>query len=343
MPMPRSIKAVVYGLGPIGSLVTSLLLERKELEVVGAIEVDPKKVNKDLGEVLSLNKRVGIKVLHDNEAEKFLLDAKPEIVLHSTATYLDKIYPQLVKCVRAGANVISTSETLVYPWYRYASLALSIDSIAKEHDVTVLGAGVNPGFIFDALPAFLTVACAKVEGIRVIRSINASTRRYSFQRKYGLGLSPDEFARRLNRGEITGHVGYAESILLLASIIGARIDKVEEGQEPMIADKPMETRYFKIPPGHVCGVKGFGAGYLNGREFIKLELLAAVDRADYDEVTIEGEPPLKWRSEYGTSGDIATAAIVVNLIPRVLEAPAGLRTIKDIRVPSFSFSHLGEV
>lgn len=341
--MPKNIKAVVYGLGPIGSLIASLLLERKSLEVVGAIEIDPKKVNRDLGEVLSLNERVGVKVFHDGEAEKFLLETKPEIVLHSTATYLDKIYPQLIKCLKAGANIVSTSETLAYPWYRYPNLAASIDRIAKEHDATVLGAGVNPGFIFDVLPAFLSTTCVEIEGIRVVRSINASTRRYSFQRKYGLGLSPNEFARSLNKGKITGHIGYAESILLLASIIGARIDKVEEGQEPIIANKPMETRYFKISPGQVCGVKGFGIGYLNGRRFIRLELLAAVGRADYDEVIIEGKPSLKWRNEYGTSGDIATAAIVVNMIPRVLEAPAGLKTMRDMHVPSIFLNNSKEV
>ncbi len=132
-----------------------------------------------------------------------------------------------------------------------------------------------------------------------------------------------------------GHTGYAESILLLASIIGVTIDKIEEGQEPIFAEKNLKTEYFNINPGQVCGIKGYGVGYVDGKEFIKLELIAAVNQKDFDEITIDGEPPLKWRNEYGTSGDIATAAMVVNMIPKVLNAPKGLITMKEF-IPSIS-------
>jgi 4-hydroxy-tetrahydrodipicolinate reductase len=323
-----SIKVVVYGLGYIGSLIAKILLSKENVKLIGGIEVNQEKINKDLGEVLNLNKRLEAKVVHDDEAEKFLNKFKPQIVLHSTLTNLNEIYPQLIKCIKAGVNVISTAETLSYPWYRYPKLANLIDEEAKKSKVSILGTGVNPGFIFDSLPAFLTLSCIKINKIHVVRSINAALRRYSFQKKYGLSMNIEEF-----KNKASGHTGYAESILLLASIIGVNIDRVEEKQEPIIADKNLETKYFKINPGQVCGVKGYGIGYINEKEFIKLDLIAAVNQKDFDEITIDGEPQLKWRNEYGTSGDIATAATIINMIPKVLKAPKGLITMKEF-IPS---------
>jgi len=127
-----SIKVVVYGLGYIGSLIAKILLSKENVKLIGGIEVNQEKINKDLGEVLNLNKRLEAKVVHDDEAEKFLNKFKPQIVLHSTLTNLNEIYPQLIKCIKAGVNVISTAETLSYPWYRYPKLANLIDEEAKK-------------------------------------------------------------------------------------------------------------------------------------------------------------------------------------------------------------------
>ena len=332
--MSENIRVVVYGLGPIGALIARDALSRKGIEVVGGVDIAPDKVGKDLGEVIGLGKQLGIEVVHDNDSLNLLLRSKPHVVLHSTATYLDKIYPQIVKCIKAGANVISTSETLAYPWYRYPELATLIDEMAKKYCVRILGTGVNPGFIFDTLPAFLSSVCVDVRRIHVVRSIDASKRRYSFQKKYGLSMTPQEFQDKISKGEITAHVGYAESIMLTSCMLGLKIDKIVEGQEPIVADKYMETQYFKIQPGQVCGIRGYGIGYIDGKEFIMLELLAAVGRTDYDEIVVDGNPPLKWRNEYGTAGDIATAAMIINVIPRVLKASPGLLTMKDVAIPS---------
>lgn len=332
--MSRSLKVVVYGVGPIGSLIVKLLDSKKGVELVGGIDVDPSKVGEDLGVVAGLGKSLGVKVVHDSTAWNFLKSVKPDVVIISTGTYLDRIYPQIVRAVSVGANVVSTSETLAYPWYRYPELSLLIDELAKKNGVRVIGTGVNPGFVFDALPAFLTSVSAEVHRIHVVRSLDASKRRYSFQKKYGISLTPEEFRLKMSAGEITAHVGYAESIMLLGCVLGVSIDKVEEGQEPIIAEEPMETQYFKISPGRVSGIHGWGVGYVNGREFVRLDLLASVGREDYDEVLIEGNPTTRWRCETGIPGDIATASMVVNIIPRVLQAPPGLLTMKDVMIPS---------
>jgi len=330
----KKLNVVIYGLGAIGILIAKHLVGRDWVSLVGAIDIDPSKVGKDVGEIIGVGS-LGARVIHDDKAIGFLNDANVDVIVHTVTTYLDKAFPQLEKAIKAGANVVSTSETLAYPWYRFPDLANKLDDLAKKHNVTVLGTGVNPGFIFDTLPAFLSSVCVDVKKITVTRSINAAKRRYPFQKKYGLSLTPDEFHEKMSRGEITAHVGYAESILLISSMLGIKLDKVVERQEPVIADKHMKTQYFDIPEGHVAGIRGVGIGYVSDREFIKLELIASVGRSDYDEIVIDGNPPLKWRNEYGTSGDVATAAMVINAIPKVIKARPGLLTMKDITIPSF--------
>ncbi len=327
--MGSRINVVVYGLGYIGGLVARRLLKERGVRIVGCIDVAPGKVGRDLEDVIGV-KSLGVSVVHDRDARDLLIRVKPDVAVLTTGSFLDRIYPQLVKCMRAGVHVVSTCETLAYPWYRYPELAVRVDREARENDVSVIGTGVNPGFIFDTLPAFLSLVCTEIKSIRVVRSINAGRRRYSFQKKIGLGLSPVEFKDLMGRGVLTGHVGYAESILLLASILGVEIDGVEEWQEPIIAERPMKTEFFDIEPGMVCGLRGLGVGYLGGREFVRLEFIAAVDNPDYDEVVVEADPPMRWRCETGVFGDAATVGMVVNVVKRILNAPRGLITMKDL-------------
>jgi len=323
MTKPR---AVVYGLGPIGQLIAKVALERG-IELVGAIDIDPSKVGRDVGELIGLKSSIGVRV--EGDADKVLNETKPDVVLHSTGTWLDKVYPQLVKAIRVGADVVSTCETLAWPWYRYPELAELLDNYAKAHGSTVLGAGVNPGFALDVLPAVLTVTLTRLSRVRVVRSLDASRRRYSFQRKIGLGMSLSQFKEALAKGEITAHVGFAESVLLMASMMGIRLDRVEEGQEAIVADRHYETQYFKVEEGQVRGVVGHGSGFVGNNEVIRVELRACIACEDYEEVTLEGEPTVTWRSS-GTPGDPATVAVVVNLAKRIIDAKPGLITLKDL-------------
>jgi len=329
----QPVRVVVYGLGPIGRLIADVALKKRGVEVVGAIDIDPEKVGKDLGEFTGLGKALGIKISDD--ADKVLEETKPYVVLHATRTYLDQVYPEIVRSVKAKSSFISTCETLAYPWHRYPYLAILIDEMAKKYGARVLGTGIGPGYRWDSLIGVLTAVCADVRKIKALLSLDAAKRRASFQKKIGLSMDPEEFKKALSEGKITAHVGYAESVLLLASMLGVKLDKVEETQEPLVTGEHLETQYFKIEPGQVKGIRGYGSGYLNGEEFIHLEMIAAAGVDEYHDIRIEGEPPIHWRNEKPLiPGDIATAAIVVNMIPRVLEAPAGLLTMRDLLLPT---------
>lgn len=327
------IRVAVYGLGPIGVLIAKEVLKKKSLNLVATFDVDPEKIGKDLGDVLGMDEKTGIYVDDDANALDTLKNSGVKVVLHSTSTYLDKNYAQIVKCIEAGADVISTSETLSNPWYRYPELATLLDELAKRFCVSIIGTGINPGFIFDTLPTVMTSVCTNVDSIHIVRSLDASKRRYSFQKKYGLGLNVYDFKDKMEKGELTAHVGYGESIDMIANALGVRLDRIVEGQEPLIAEKDMKTQFFNIKQGQVSGIHGFGVGFVKEREFIKVELIAEVEGIEFEEVTIEGTPPIKWRSS-GTSGDIATAAMVINMIPRILSSKPGLRRMCDIPFPS---------
>ncbi|MEM0204250.1 MAG: dihydrodipicolinate reductase [Nitrososphaerota archaeon] len=322
------VRFVSYGLGPIGSLIASVALTKHGYELVGAIDVSPGIVGKDVGQVLGLNKLMGIKV--ESNAEAILKDAKPDVVFHATGSYLDKVYDQISLSIAHRADVISTCETLAYPYYRYPELAAKLDREAKEHGVSVVGLGINPGFLMDLLPSLLTAPCVKISRIEVTRSLDASKRRKSFQKKIGLGLSQEEFRKKLLSGDITCHVGFSESIFLMASIIGVKLQEVTETTVPILANEKISMGDVQIDELHVRGIIGHGIGYLDGVEFIRLRLIAAVGEQDYEEVKIYGEPNLTWKCSTGTPGDIATAAIVVNSVRRVMEAKPGLLTVKDI-------------
>lgn len=333
-----STHVAIYGLGPIGTLIAKTVLEKEDLSLVAAFEVDPNKIGKDISEVIELSNKTGIIVSKSSEVENILKKENVDIVLHSTSTYLEKIYPQIVKCIKSEVDIISTSETLANPWYCYPELATLIDEMAKKYCVTVLGTGINPGFILDILPSVMTAICSRVDHIYAIRSLDASKRRYSFQKKIGLGLDIKEFNEKMSKGELTAHVGYGESVDLIAAALGIKLDKIDEIQEPLIADKHLKTEYFNIEKGKVSGIRGYGIGYLNNKEFIKIELYSQVGAEEYEEVIIKGNPSIKWKSS-GTPGDISTAAMVVNMIPKVLKAQPGLLRMIDLPIPS-AFLHL---
>ena len=328
-----SIRVAVYGLGPIGTLIAKEVLKKEDLNLVAAFDVDPEKVGKDLGTILGINEKLGVSIEHDANAVEILKNSGVKVVLHSTSTYLDKNYTQIVRCIEAGASVISTCETLSNAWYRYPELATLINELARKHCVSVIATGVNPGFIFETLPSLLTAVCTNVESIHVIRSLDASKRRQSFQKKYGLGLEIGEFKVKMANGLLSAHTGYGESITLVSEALGIDLSRIVEDQEPLIAKKDMSTQFFEVKKGSVSGIHGFGIGFIEEKEFIKLELFAEADREEFEEISIKGTPSIVWRSS-GTAGDIATAAMVINMIPKILSARPGLLRMYDIPFPS---------
>ena len=327
--MADKIRVVQYGLGPIGSAVARQVVERPGMELVGGLDIDPAKVGQDVGQVIGLGRTLGLTVAES--LSQVLVNTQADVVLHTTSSYFDLFKLQIIEILQAGLDVVSTSEELSFPWLAHPEEAAEIDALAKREGKTVLGTGVNPGFVMDSLPLNVTAICLQVEHIDVTRVINASLRRGPFQAKIGSGMSVEDFKARMAAGRM-GHVGLPESMHMVFHTLGKELVGYENSVEPVIAEQLVSTDYFEVQPGQVRGLKQVARGYTDDGEFMTLTFLAALDAGDDgDTIIISGVPNLEVRLK-GTNGDIATVAITVNAVRRVLEASPGLVTMRDLPI-----------
>lgn len=322
------IRVIQFGLGPIGAGVARVIAHRPDFQFVGAVDIDPAKVGKDLGQIIGLEHALGVQVSDD--AAK-VLKKNADVVMHCTVSALAKAEPQLAMIIQAGKNIVSTCEELAMPWGQRA-IAKRIDTLAKKHKVTVLGTGINPGFMMDTLPILLTGVCQEVKAIRVNRVVDASKRRKPLQAKIGTGMTVAEFKQKA--GKEIRHVGLTESVRMIAYALRWKIDRVEETIEPVVATQTIKTEYFQVQPGFVTGVEQYGYGYLNGEKKIELHLRMCVDAGEsVDEVIIEGKPAIHSLVK-GVHGDLSTAAVAANCVRRVVAGAPGLVTMADIPIIS---------
>jgi 4-hydroxy-tetrahydrodipicolinate reductase len=327
--MSNTIRVIQYGLGPIGSAVARHVVEREGLELIGGVDIDPAKVGKDLGEVIGLGRRLGFPVV--TKLKDALARTQADVVMHTTSSYFDLFKAQVIEILEAGLDIVSTSEELSFPWLAHPQEGAEIDAVAKRVGKTVLGTGINPGFLMDSLPLFLTALCQRVDRIDIARIQNASLRRGPFQAKIGSGMTVKEFQTKMDAGRM-GHVGLPESVAMVFHTLGKKLARYESAVEPVVADKRVKTDYFDVEPGRVRGLKQVARGFTETGEFMTLTFIAALDmEKEADTIKITGKPNLEVTLQ-GTNGDIGTVAIAVNAIRRVKGAPPGLATMRDLPI-----------
>ena len=330
--MGKRIKVAIYGVGPIGIKIAQFILERDCFDIVGAVDIDPEKAGKDLSEFTGFTHKKGVII---QKADDLLGKRDIDVVILTTSSSLSKVKQQILDIVKHKINIVSTCEELSYPWLTSPEIAKEIDEAAKKFNVSVLGTGVNPGFLMDLLPLILTGVCQNVEYLKVERIQDASKRRIPFQQKVGIGITPEEFKKRVKEGTLR-HVGLTESIHMIASRLGWDIDITEDIIEPVIAEKEITTSGGVIEKGKVLGVKQTGKGLSKGKELITLIFVAAAGiDTPYDRITIKGSPEIESTIKGGVNGDIATSAIVTNAVPVIIKAKPGLRTMADIEPITF--------
>jgi 4-hydroxy-tetrahydrodipicolinate reductase len=330
--MPN-VKVMHFGLGPIGAAIVKQVAQRPGFKIVGGIDIDPAKVGRDLGDVVGLSKRLGVKVSGD--AAKALKSAKPDVVMLCTASSIKKVMPQIETILKAKVPIVSTTEELSYPGYTHIRQARQIHAWAKKARVAVLGTGVNPGFAMDALPIALTAVCERVDRITINRIQDARIRRLPFQQKIGAGLTTEQFQKKVDDGSVR-HVGLTESIAMIADALGWTLDRITDEIQPKLASVTISSEFLAVDPGYVCGIIQDGVGYRKGEPVIKLHMEAYLGSPEtYDSVDVEGSPNLSMKVAGGIHGDVATASIAVNSIPKVLQATPGLHTMRDLALPSY--------
>lgn len=345
------IRVIHWGLGAMGGGMVRLVARKPGLVSVGAVDKDPRKVGQDLGEVAGLDERLGVKVsgsLAEATEGAGRTGRAADVVLLAIASFTREVYPAIMEAVEAGLHVVTIAEEMAYPSLGQQQMAQKMDSLARKKGVTVLGTGINPGFILDTLVIALTGACQEVQKIRAARINDLSPFGPAVMRTQGVGTTPEEFQRGLESGAIVGHIGFPESMTMIAQAIGWRLDRIEQEREPIISKVYRETPHVRVEPGMVAGCRHIGRGYLDGREVITLEHpqqihpeLEGVETGDF--IWIQGTPDLNFAGQPEIPGGVGTIALAVNSIPAVMDAEPGLVTMADLPVPRAIMGDLGQV
>lgn len=332
----KDIKVIMWGLGAMGGGMAKMLADKKGIKIVGAIANRNDKNGRDLGDVLGIGRKLDVIV--SNDYEKVIKNTEADIVLLATDSFVKNVFPQIKLIVENGKNCITIAEEMAYPYVIDKELSEEINRLALKNNVTVLGTGVNPGFVLDTLIITLTGACRSVSKIKAARINDLSPFGTTVMKTQGVGTTPEEFKKGIENGSIVGHIGFQQSINLISSALGIEIDEIVETREPIISNTYRETPYVKVEPGMVAGCKHIGYGMRNGEAVITLEhpqqihpSTENVETGDY--IWVEGDPNLNLSIKPETPGGIGTMAIAVNMIPHVINSKSGLVTMNDLPLP----------
>ncbi|HEX9260782.1 MAG TPA: 2,4-diaminopentanoate dehydrogenase [Acidimicrobiales bacterium] len=332
-----AVRVAVLGSGQMGTKVCQIVLDKEGLDLVAVVSKRPERAGADAGEILGTGARVG--VLVTNDLDSTLAETSPHVVIQTTCSTAAAAEPELRVCIEHGCDVISIAEELSWPWTGSPEWADAIDALARRHGVTVLGTGVNPGFVLDLLVVALTGVCAEVRAITATRVNDLSPYGPTVLTTQGVGLTPEEFASGVSEGSVVGHVGFPESIAMIANALGWRIDAVDQTREPIIAKVRRVTPFVMVEPGMVAGCRHTATAYRDGRAVISLvhpqQVCPEVEGlATGDTIEIDGDPVVRLSGSPEIPGGLATAAIAVNMIPRVVAAAPGLTSMAALPVPA---------
>ena len=327
------IRVLHLGLGEIGCrTIDALLVQSKYAKLVGVVDINPAFIGRTLRDVMGGRKEVP-PIIVSGSVREAIQRSKTSlaggVAVMTTGSRVDQVDKTLRELIAAGMHVVSSCEELAFPDLRAPRLAASLDKAAKRKGVAILSTGVNPGFAMDAFALACTAPCTVVNHIRVVRNLDASKRRHQLQKKIGAGMPVAEVKKMIRQKRI-GHVGLSESVAMIAAALGWKLDAIREKFEPVIADHLVSSEHIQIQPGQVRGMWMRADGIVAGKKKIELDLLMAFDADTFDEVIIDGTPPLLVRTKSGFPGEASTIGMLVNCARIAHTLQPGMRTMMDV-------------
>ncbi len=334
----RNIRVAIWGFGAMGGGVARALLQKTGVEITGVCDLRADRVGKSIFDLLAAERGDRADVIVTDDIERALPPGHADVCILATDSFTRDAYPKLVRVLSRGVNAISTAEEMSFPAAKEPSLAGEIDRVAKEHGVTALGTGINPGLMMDLLAVCLSGCMTRVDKVTCRRVNLLSPFGPLVMQEQGVGLAPEAFAARAERGELAGHVGFAESVGMIAGALGWKIDRFEQQMEPILTQIDRRSPYGFAARGSVAGVNMTGQGYVGDE--VKIDMihpqqiepeLGGTHTGDY--ITLEGTPPVHMQIRPEVDGGIGTIAMCVNMIPHVINARPGLKTMIDLPIP----------
>ncbi len=333
----ENVKVIIWGFGAMGSGIADALLKKKGVEIVGAIDIG-EKLGKSIYDYLETEKPADSDVIIGSK-EEVIKEKAADVVLLCTDSFTKGAYDKIVYCLEKKINVITSAEEMGYPKAQEPELAAKMDEIAKANGVSVLGTGINPGLIMDLLVVCLTGACLDVDHITARRVNSLSPFGPAVMAEQGIGTTVEEFNEGTKTGKIAGHVGFHESITMIADALGWKLsDEIKQSMEPIVSKVYRKAPYAEVQPGYVAGCAMKGFGYVDGELKIEMDHPQQVepeleDTHTGDYVIIKGTPDINVANQPEVPGGIGTIAMIINMIPHIINARPGLKTMIDLPVP----------
>lgn len=335
--MREKIRIAVLGTGHMGGGILDLLLKKEGVVLCGVYSKRKEREGCDLGDILNRGAKLGITLTSDLDG--MVRRGRPDLVIQTTSSTMRDAYGEIEKAVIAGADVITIAEEASFPFHGSPDIARKLDELAKKNGVTILGTGINPGFVLDVLIIVLTGVCFRVDRIAAKRVNDLSPYGHSVLTTQGVNLTPEEFERKVKEGTVVGHFGFPESMSMIAKALGWKLDKIEQTREPIVSTVERESAIGLIKPGYTAGCKHTGVAYMNDRKVIELihpqQVHPELEKTGTgDFIEIIGEPNVRFQGVPEIPGGIGTIALAVNMIPKVLDAEPGFKTMADMPPPS---------
>jgi hypothetical protein len=268
-------------------------------------------------------------VLASRDDDEVLRSVEADIVVHGTHPRLARVEPELAKIVGAGLNVVTLTEEAGYPWNSHPDESRRLDALAKENGVSILGTGVSPGFIWDSFPSVFSLVSSTITAIKLRRRTTLSFLSDTTLSQMGIGLTESDFADAVKDGEVIGHVGSRQSLDMLGTALGWRLESFEEGLSSVVGYQGEEDDP-RARDDRVCGFdQTASAVYDQGTADIALSARLGITET-FDEIELVGSPARILRITPAVEAVATTQAVVANVIPAVIRAEPGLRTMLDL-------------
>lgn len=334
----ENVKVAIWGFGAMGSGIAKVLLGKKGVDIVGVCDIHPARIGKSIYDILGVDQAGREDVFISPQIEKVVHGGNCDICVIATDSFTKKAFPKIKYVVEQKVNVISTAEEMSYPKAQEPELTEEMNRLAKENGVSILGTGINPGLMMDLLAICLSGCMTDVESVTCRRVNSLSPFGPAVMEEQGVGLAVDVFNKGVEDGTLAGHVGFAESVGMIAEALGWKVDKFEQQMSPIVTSVDRKSPYGFAKAGDVAGVNMTGQGYVDGK--VKIDMyhpqqiepeMEGTHTGDY--IELKGTPEVNMSIRPEVDGGIGTIAMIVNMIPHVINARPGLKTMLDLPVP----------
>lgn len=333
-----NVRVAIWGLGVMGKGMAKMLADKKGVEIIGVCTRSKDLVGRDIYEILGVDRAGRPEAIVNPNIDEVLDGKNCDVCLCATDSFTKNAFPRIKTVLEKGINVISTAEEMSYPQAQQPELAKQLDEIAKKNGVTVLGTGINPGLIMDLLVVTLTGCMTDLTHVEAKRVNSLSPFGKVVMQEQGVGTTVEEFKKGVKDGTLSGHVGFEESISMIADAVGWEVDEIKTQMEPIVTSIDRKSPHGFAKAGDVAGANMTGQGIAGGKELINMihpqqiePEMEGTHTGDY--ITLKGTPEVNMAIKPEVEGGLGTIAMCVNMIPNVINSAPGLKTMLDLPVP----------